>query len=304
MKAASSTLIALLATGEFVTADLYTITLVGGGLVRLTTADTDVLWDGQTYAAQAPTIDTSDTQALAHLKVGLDVDSWTFAVQPRAIDAITGATWPDLLGGKPWAAAVRNGALDGATVQIDRAYWAAWPDPWGTPLVPVAVLSAEFMGRVADIDIDGPRILVTLNSSLELLTQPVPREVYQAGCRHTLFNAGCTLSAATFACTGAALAGSTAGTMLASVAAPAGSGSFAMGSVVFTSGANAGFSRSVRSWVFGTFRLMSPFPFAIAAGDTFTAYPGCDRTRATCALFGNSINFGGQPLIPVPETAF
>jgi hypothetical protein len=41
-----------------------------------------------------------------------------------------------------------------------------------------------------------------------------------------------------------------------------------------------------------------------SAGDTATAYLGCDHTLTTCTnVFANSINFGGFPFIPVPETA-
>ena len=75
------------------------------------------------------------------------------------------------------------------------------------------------------------------------------------------------------------------------------------------SGKNAGFARSVRAWTApsgggaGAFTLLSPFPFAPAPGDTFTAYPGCDKQLATCALFSNSANFGGMPFIPAPETS-
>jgi hypothetical protein len=39
-------------------------------------------------------------------------------------------------------------------------------------------------------------------------------------------------------------------------------------------------------------------------GDTFTAYPGCDKTQNTCtSKFNNLVNFGGFPYVPVPEAA-
>ena len=38
-----------------------------------------------------------------------------------------------------------------------------------------------------------------------------------------------------------------------------------------------------------------------SVGDAFTVYPGCDKQQSTCALFGNSANFRGQPFIPAPE---
>jgi hypothetical protein len=45
--------------------------------------------------------------------------------------------------------------------------------------------------------------------------------------------------------------------------------------------------------------------FVPAPGDTFIAYPGCDKTQSTCSgKFSNLVNFGGSPYIPVPETSF
>ena len=88
---------------------------------------------------------------------------------------------------------------------------------------------------------------------------------------------------------------------------PTGFGTYALGRVVFTSGLNAGFTRAIRTMASAagvlTLGLIAPMPFAVAAGDTFTAYPGCDKQMATCTLFSNIANFGGQPYIPSPETA-
>jgi uncharacterized phage protein (TIGR02218 family) len=76
--------------------------------------------------------------------------------------------------------------------------------------------------------------------------------------------------------------------------------------LTWTSGANAKLSRAIRQYtgVSGGMTLIAPMPFAVAAGDAFTAYPGCDKQMATCSSkFSNLINFGGQPFIPSPETA-
>ena len=66
-------------------------------------------------------------------------------------------------------------------------------------------------------------------------------------------------------------------------------------------------TRSIRtaSTVSGvtTFTLIAPMPFPVLAGDTFTAYPGCDKKYSTCGTWGNQANFGGQDQIPAPETA-
>lgn len=76
------------------------------------------------------------------------------------------------------------------------------------------------------------------------------------------------------------------------------------GQIVFTSGANNGLVKAVKSYSAQQFFFNSPLPFPPNAGDTFIAYPGCDKTQATCSSkFNNLANFEGFPYVPVPETA-
>ncbi len=300
-------LVALLATRAFVWADLYTITLATGVVLRLASGDSDWAYAGNTWSHGGPFIEHPDRKPTAHWKVGLDVDTWQFSVIPRAVDPISGVAYPDTIGSTPWLAAARAGALDGAVVQVDRAYLPAWPAyPRPLALAPTGVVNI-FTGRVAAIDVDRSAVMISLNSHLELLDQNMPRNLYQAGCGRTLFDAGCSLVAATYAANLTVNSGSTSSVLLATAATPAGSGTYALGRVVFTAGLNVGFTRAIRSMSSAagvlTLGLIAPMPFAIAAGDTFTAYPGCDKQMATCTTWGNLANFGGQPYIPSPETA-
>ena len=65
-----------------------------------------------------------------------------------------------------------------------------------------------------------------------------------------------------------------------------------------------GQSYAIKSQGGGTFALLVPLPALPAIGDTLTVYPGCDKTKTTCAgKFGNLVHFQGQPYIPVPEIA-
>jgi hypothetical protein len=298
----------LLATRSFVLADLYTFTLAGGGAVlRYTTADQDMGYSGVTWTHGGPLFDQNPnggSRSTGHWKLGLDVDTWQCTIIPRPVDAYTGAAYPDAIGGTPWLAAARAGALDGAVVTVDRAYLPAWPSlPLSGPVAPTGVVNI-FTGRVATVDLGRSMCVVSLNSHLELLDTAMPRRLFQPGCINTLFDGGCTLVAASFAVAGTVSADTSSNVLLSSVSPPgSSSGTFALGRVVIGSGLNAGFSRSVRSWSAGTFTLLSPFPFPVAAGATLTAYPGCDKTLATCNAFGNAANFGGTPYVPIPETA-
>lgn len=323
MKPASVALVALLAAAGGLTPlvqfDLYTFTLVGGGQLLYTTADFAILAPDATIW-NAPTLDGSGTlwtpgmtwapfmidaarsRVTAKWKTGLDADSWPVSIMPRPFDLISGALFPDQIGSVPWLNAALGGALDNADVIVSRAYFSAMP----THPIPVAGLAPVgtlilFRGQVGQIDFTGSTAVVTINDYKAMLSQQMPQQLYQASCKNRLFDARCTLSAATFTKTGTAASGSTKASIVAVVAAPGGSATFTLGTLTMTSGFNAGFSRLVSNWDGAAFALLNPFPFTLAAGDTFSVTAGCNKTQAQCALFANSANFRAETYIPVPE---
>jgi Uncharacterized conserved protein (DUF2163)/Phage conserved hypothetical protein BR0599 len=84
------------------------------------------------------------------------------------------------------------------------------------------------------------------------------------------------------------------------------SGWFALGQIIFTSGACKGLTRLISGHASGTgggvLTVLPPLPVAPAAGDTFSALPGDDRTIASCGgKFNNLAMFGGTPYVPLPE---
>lgn len=294
---------------------LYTFQLAGGGSIRLTDADFDILGNnlispnaalvnGQLYSSGGVRVDQKQSKTQAHLKVGTDTDTWTVVFMPRPVDLVTGAAFPDTIGSVPFLEACQGGAFDAADLQVDEAYFSGvptWPMPPGG-LKPVGCKTI-FAGEVAEIDNSSLFSVFTINDYRSLLTLQVPLQFYQGQCRFTLFDAGCQLPAASFAINGTVSAGSTQATIIANgLPKPQGSGTYQLGRMVFTSGLNAGFQRTIKSWD-GSFTLgvLNPFSFDIAAGDTFTVYPGCNKLLTTCALFNNTINYGGQPFIPAPE---
>jgi uncharacterized phage protein (TIGR02218 family) len=302
VKPASDALKALLATRAFAVGDLYTFTLVGGGVLRYTSYDTDIVYNGNTYACGGqggPFFDRSGNKAKCRWKIGVEVDTLSFDVIPGAA----------LVNGQPFLSAVRQGVFDGAELELGRAFFAP-PGQGSHP--PVAIQAATgivvlFLGRVAEIDAGRSLATFNVNSHLELLNQNLPRNLYQPGCVNTLGDASCGVALASFAVAATAAAGSTASIINASVTNPL-AGYFDQGKVTFTSGANAGLSRSVKQCVFGapgTIALLAPFPNAPAPGDAFTLFPGCDKSLGVngCPKFDNVPNFRGFPFVPVPETA-
>lgn len=298
-------LAALLLTNRFAQCDLHTFELAGGaGTIRIAAADVDLTYpDGPLWSSRGVAVDPDSSRSTGHWKRGLDVDTWQTVVLPRFADPITGALFPDLIGSMPWNVAARQGALDGAHYQVDRAYFPSWPVPYRPVFAPTGIITI-FAGLTAEVDVADNLVSIMANDYRVLLNAQSPHNVFQAGCRHTLFDAGCQLAQDDFKSTGALVDGSTRGVLKTDPIVPLGSGTFALGKIVMTSGLNESFSRTVSIWDGGTtMSLLNPLPFDVAVGDTFDAFPGCDKQQATCTKFANLVNFGGQPYIPAPETA-
>jgi hypothetical protein len=78
-----------------------------------------------------------------------------------------------------------------------------------------------------------------------------------------------------------------------------GSGYFDNGVMTFTSGANAGISMEVQSYVPGQWTLLLPLPYTAAIGDEYTMHAGCDYSLATCRdRFDNIVNMRAEPYLP------
>lgn len=280
MRNASPALIAYLNTTKtFLMADLYTFTLVGGVVARYTDADINIGYDGNIYykflIARTKTKNT----------IGIEVDEMSVTVN---------ATPLDLLLNQSWLAAARNGALDGAQLTVSRLFMPTW----GNTSLGALVL---FSGKVSDVNIGRTTAEITVKSELELFDTQMPRDLYQSGCLNTLYDNGCTVNKASMAVSGTVATATTA-QITSALGQPA--DYFALGSIQFTSGANNGVTKSVRSFSGGVFSLSSPLTTAPVPGDTFTAWPGCDKLKDTCEdKFSNLLNFRGFPFVPDPETA-
>lgn len=327
MKSTSPQLQALLLTKQFVLCDLYTFTLTSGTVLRYTTADIDIGdGNGNTFSSAGPYFEKVSTHKGFHAKVGLDTDTWGVTIAPRMSDPLTGTAYPDMIGDVPWMQGAVVGILDGATVQVDRQYFAAWPQPpWGLnnpfpPSAPDYILSKLFYGRVGQIEFSRTTATVTINSWMNLLTTTkMPANMFGSSCRHTLFDAGCALLASNFQFSGAvysqpsynAQALYTTHVELPPAVPPFPALTLALGRIVMTSGSCKGLHKRILGYSPSSgpegsdqITLDYPFPFAINAGDAFNVFPGCDKSMESCVVFGNLINYGGFPYIPVPELGF
>jgi len=299
VRAASPALLALLSSGvDFHTADLWTLTLQSGVVVRWSGADIPLSFGGETYSLGPIIARTAISE-----KLGLEVSTMTVTLTARA-RGMSG-TSPSDVGGMSLIPLILALGLDGATVRLDRAFLAAWDLPV------VGIVASRFAGRVTSVPrVAGASADLVVSSWTILLNVETPPNIYKATCKHTLYDSGCTLSAVAHSSTGHVLAGVAGppdtrpnnGVWLSSITGLG--GLFTLGRIVFTSGANAGITRSVMSNdADGTFQITNPLPQPPTAGDSFTAYWGCDRTSATCSgRFSNLEHFLGTEFVPVPET--
>lgn len=283
MKSAPAALITLLSTQRsFWLADLYTLTLVDGTILRYTSADVDITVGARVFDHTGPMISRSRTR----IALGTSVDS---------LDLEITATSATLLSGLPWLQAITNGALDGATVELERAFASA-------PGAAIAGTVLLFVGRISDTTTESLKARVIVRSFLELLNTPLPRNLYQPPCGFSVYSTGCGVSRAAFAAYSAVASGSTRQSINCALANAA--GYFDIGDLVMTSGQNLGVVRTVKSYVPGVVELAYPLPKPVAVSDTFTIWPGCDNREVTCdTRFGNKARFRGMPYVPVPETA-
>src|SRR5437763_5086653 len=222
MRAASPALIALLASSDrFVMADLYTITLVGGSVLRYSAAPTALSANGYVFAL-GPKFERSKTKIV----IGTQVDELEVKIYTEPTD---------LIGGQPFLQAAWQGQLDGALLQLERAFMPSYGDTSpGTVVL--------FAGRISDIDCSRTGIEMKCRSHLELLNIQMPRRLWQASCTHVFGGPMCQFDRESLAITFSAGIGSTQ-TVITN--APSSARPFALGTITGVTGLNAGLSRTI-----------------------------------------------------------
>jgi uncharacterized phage protein (TIGR02218 family) len=266
-------------------ADLFTITLLSGTILTYCDVDQPVFWNGSTFLANSLLVSGLRYKSTC----GLNVDKQQIVIAARSTDT---------LGGIPFLQALAQGALDGATIQREKAFFSSWAVGNSGTLAPIGTVIL-FKGRVAQIDeIGRTTAKITVASDLVLLDLDMPRNLFAPHCQHVLFDTGCGLASGTYSASGTVGAGSTVTTIEWSGATSA----YAQGVITFTSGVNAGASATIKSAGSGWLQVAYPLPNTPGVGDAFTAAQGCDHTQATCqSKFANLARFRGFPYVPPPQ---
>lgn len=272
---------------ELVSADLYTLTLADGTVIRCSGADQAVTWGGN-YFDRTYKFSRGSIREERGVKVS-------------SLDVEVLANTSDLINGVPLIPYARNGGFDGASMKLERVFGLVF----GTWVGSVVRFSGR-VGPIKEITRDGFSFAV--NSWAELLNANMPPNVVQPECMHTLFDTGCGLNRASFAnakTVQSSPAPTTRAFQITNTSPVRAADYFALGRAVFTSGPNAGVTRTIKSFTSGGLvTLIVPLPAQPGVGDAVTLYPGCDKLMATCSgKFSNLGRRKSADFVPVPETA-
>ena len=237
----------------------------GSQQLFFTSADKDQSYGGNTYVREAITrgeIDASDEDQQGKLEITV----------PRT-NGVADLFIPGMPPSPVFMTVYRLHRGDSEVVQL----WSG------------EVSSVQFTGSVAKLS--GQPIGNVLRRAL-------PSTTFQGQCNWALYSTQCGVDKAAYAEAGTVSAIASAVVTLA-ISHDRANGYFNNGFVI--SGTNE------RHWIIGHTRLsatsaqltlMTPFT-ALQAGDSLTAYPGCDRTLADCkARYSNLQRFLGFPFIP------
>lgn len=271
------------ANSQLAMADLFTITTSGGLVLRYSGTDQAITANGNTWAL-GPLLRRGRTR----LTVGIEVDELDVTLVADASVTVSGV---------PILQFIAKGGLDGARLVLERAFA---PGP-GQAIVGLLPL---FAGRISSISgLTRLEARLTVTSDAELLDVKLPRNVFQAPCLNTLYDSACGLARASFTSSGTCSDAAATRSQFTCTGLAQAAGYFDLGVVTFTSGPNAGISRTVRTYTSGLIKTIAPFPVAPVNGNTFTITAGCDKRQTSCSSkFSNLARFRGTPYIPTPES--
>ena len=192
---------------------------------------------------------------------------------------------------------ILDGRWDNAAVEIWRVNWA---DTSQRVLMRRGAIGQVRRGRV--------QFVAEMRSLAHVLNQSVGR-TFQASCDAALGDARCgvDLPDPAYKGSGAVVTVSGNRAFTTSGLSAFADGWFALGTLTWTGGANAGRKAEVLTHAVGatdvTVTLLEAPVLAITAGDTFTITAGCDKAFDTCKTkFTNTVNFRGFPHIPGQDT--
>lgn len=255
-------------------ATCWKVTLLDGTVVGFTDHDVNLSVDDVTYLAA-----TGFTASAVDTKAALNVDNLELAGMLSSPTITEG----ELVAGR-W---------DYAAIEVFQVNWAA----------PADGRVMQRKGRLGEVSISGSGFRAEIRGLLQALQQTLG-EVYSPACKADLYDVRCKVpqTEGVFK-----FSGQSVGAILsaqrrwtdAALVQP--DGFFTAGSVLWTSGDNAGLEKEIKTHAAGgDITLEEAMPYAVEVGDEYTIWAGClKRFSEDCGLkFSNQENFRGFPHIP------
>lgn len=293
MRSAPIAVKSLLASGVPVwIADLYTVELYTGDILRFCTFDQSLTYGGDTWLPGLPVVTTKGWS----LKNQMDVPEWRLEIGSSSDDQL-----PYNL-----RLAATAGLLDGAQWTIQRA---VMPTPADTSLGLIDMWS----GTTGDVGVNAVGVDVTVLAGTISVQRYAPVNRYSAKCIWRLYGGGCGLSRSAWTTDAVSVgSGSTALTINTSGVWTVGVTAHSVedlvfGTVTILTGAAAGQSRTITGGVTGSsIKLLTPLSIVPSSGDQMSAVLGCDHTQGAqgCAKFSNLQHYRGFKNIPPAELGF
>ena len=269
---------------EFILADLYTIVLRDGTVLRYTSFDVPLNYQFFAFASEGALFERGRTRVVK----GFEVDTLDLTIYPTT----------QLVNGVPMLQAFYGGQFDGASVKLERVFVNE-----GAAVIGGIIL---FIGRMTDMVINRTSVKVQVRSWLEVLNTKMPRNLFQPPCEHNLYDNGCGVLKSLYEVKTVVQAGSNQRTIITNSAAPT-LDYYNLGSMLFLNGRNVGLFRTIKATHVISpmiLEVANPLPFLPETGAEISIWPGCDKTQFTCQTkFNNLPNFRGFPFIPEPESA-
>jgi uncharacterized phage protein (TIGR02218 family) len=298
MRDATPQLVAFLLTKRpFYQADLFSLAFLNAiqPTLTLTSSDQDVtdIFSGTTWYGSTPALGVavlardpgypSATRSRWNTKNTVEIPT---------LDLELNSDGSDYAGGLNIKAMAHNGLFDGCQVTFQRAVMPVY----GNTSLGLVMM---FQGPVGPVQVAARGVKLTVKGANVRLQQFMPRNRFELGCIHALYDSGCTMVRGSFTTANTVGAGSTAAFILWGGTVPAAPGQYGLGYITFTSGVCEGQIRTIQAGFPEGVQLMYPLYDVPAPGDAFTVAFGCDKTLATCTnVFNNAVHYRGFPFIP------
>jgi uncharacterized phage protein (TIGR02218 family) len=295
---------------ELTLAEIYEITTQEGAVARFTSHDADIMYDiaaggyayfgaftstGKIFKVDIPSLQTLVYQAIPIKRSEINYHT---DLQVDKVDISMGLVGIKI-GEKKYSIPkiIRLGLFRHANVKISLIDYVALDE-----------IKLLFEGWITQgITYNKGICKITVGSLLDKLNEKFPKFIYSEYCNHQLFSSYCGLVKDDYKESSSAGSSSTQVKIYSDIFAFSAhaEGYWSKGEIKMTSGDNEDITRSIFKHGDGYVELLISFPETAIVGETFNAWPGCDKSGQTCdEKFSNYENFLGFESIPQPEVLY